>query len=85
MLTTDWLRASTIVLSRFAGSPRRAVLDPDHALARWPADEARELQPKPACCRRNGILWDLETLYPAYAVWGWQPACGALFNGAISR
>jgi hypothetical protein len=85
ILATDWSRPGTSVLARLKDRRAAQFWDPDHLLARKLSDEARDPQPKPACCRRNGILWDLAAVYPPGATWSNSVPPAIFFNGAVTK
>jgi len=59
--------------------------DPRHLLAKQMAKDARAPQPKPECCTRDGILWDLAAVYPPGARWTAALPTAVLFDGAVVR
>ena len=58
--------------------------DPEHLLARRLAADARDPQPKQACCLRDNVLWDLAALYPAGDEWKAAIPPAIFFNGRYS-
>jgi hypothetical protein len=51
--------------------------DKDHLVAK---ELQQQLSKSQICCQRNGIIWDVATLYPKYAQWGSSPA---FFGGTV--
>jgi hypothetical protein len=85
MLSTDWMRPTTGVLARLHDVRAAQYWDPDHRLARALSDQARDPQPKPACCRRNGFLWDLAAVYPPGVTWNGTLPPAVFFNGPVAK
>jgi hypothetical protein len=85
MLVTDWAAPGAIVLGRLKDVRARQYWDPQHLLALRLAADARDPQPKQACCLRNDVLWDLAALYPAGAQWKDALPPAIFFNGPIVK
>lgn len=85
MLPTDLQRPTTIVLARLKDARARQYWDPGHLLALRLAADARDPQPKQACCLRNNVLWDLAALYPAGVEWKDALPPAVFFNGPIVK
>ena len=83
ILATDWQSPAAGVLSRLKDARVRQYWDPQHLLAQRLAADAREPQPKQACCLRGNILWDMAALYPAGAQWKDSLPPAAFFNGPV--
>jgi hypothetical protein len=83
MLPTDWMRPTTAVLARLSDARASQYWDPAHLLAKRLSGDARDPQPKPDCCRRDGNLWDLAAVYPPGATWGDALPPAVFFNGPI--
>jgi hypothetical protein len=77
MLPTDWSRPSGRVQSRISDPRVVQFWDKDHLVAK---ELQQQLSRSQICCQRNGIIWDVATLYPKYAQWGSSPA---FFGGAV--
>ncbi len=73
------------MLSRLKDMRARQYWDPQHLMARRLAANARDPQPKQACCVRDNILWDLAALYPAGAQWKDALPSAIFFNGPIVK
>jgi hypothetical protein len=84
ILPTDWIEPSRLTLNRFADSRVRQFWDKSHALAQVMAD-ASDSQPKPKCCNRKGVLWDLIAVYPAGAVWNDRLPPAIVFDGPVVK
>jgi len=52
-------------------------------VARKLSADARNPQPAPDCCDRDGILWDLAAVYPPGAAWNGQMPAATVFNGPV--
>jgi hypothetical protein len=85
MLATDWQAPGNGVLARLKDVRARQYWDPEHLLAKRLAADAREPQPKQACCVQDNILWDLAALYPAGAQWKELLPGAVFFNGPIAK
>ena len=88
MLTTDWSRPGSGVLSRARDSRATQFWDPEHLFA-------KELQrrmtgdpqhPQPRCCgEEEGIPWDMVLVYPAQSRWEKALPRAAFADGAVYR
>jgi hypothetical protein len=85
MLSTDWQSPGAVVLARLKDLRARQYWDPQHLLALRLAADAREPQPKQACCLRDHILWDLVALYPPGNRWKDALPTAIFFNGPIVK
>ena len=85
MLETDWQSPTGGVLARLKDSRARQYWDPQHLLARRLAADARDPQPKQACCVRENLLWDLAALYPPGAEWRDTLPPAVFFNGPVVK
>jgi hypothetical protein len=85
ILPTDLQSPTSIVLARLKDARARQYWDPEHLLALRLATDARDPQPKQACCLRNNILWDLAALYPAGVEWKDALPAAVFFNGPIVK
>jgi hypothetical protein len=85
MLATDWQSPVGGVLARLKDSRARQYWDPRHLLAQRLAADARDPQPKQACCVRDNILWDLAALYPPGAEWKDALPPAVFFNGPVVK
>lgn len=83
MLPTDVSAPVTGTLARLADSRVRQYYDPERLLAARLAADARDPQPEPGCCTRDGILWDLIAIYPPGAKWTDRLPPATTFNGPI--
>jgi hypothetical protein len=83
MIPTDWGRPVTYVLARLRDSRTAQFWDPDHRFARELSKAARDPQPEPKCCRRDGVLWDLAAVYPPGATWDNTLPPAVFFDGAV--
>jgi len=77
MLPTDWLRPGGMVQARISDSRVVQFWDKDHLVAK---ELEKQLSSSQICCQRNGILWDVASLYPRNGQWGTPPA---FFGGAV--
>ena len=85
MLATDYQAPGAMVLARLKDERAQQFWDAQHLLALRLAADAREPQPKQACCVRDNILWDLAALYPAGAKWNAHLPPAVFFNGPIVK
>ena len=85
MLATDWQSPTGGVLARLKDARARQYWDPRHLLALRLAADARDPQPKQACCVRDNILWDLAALYPPGAEWKDVMPPAVFFNGPVVK
>jgi hypothetical protein len=85
MLPTDFQSPNSLVLARLKDARVRQYWDPQHLLALRLAADARDPQPKQACCLRNEILWDLAALYPPGAEWKDALPAATFFNGPVVK
>ena len=83
ILITDWRAPGAGVLRRLTDSRATQIWDAKHLVAKRLAQDARDPQPKPGCCTRNGILWDLAAVYPPGATWTDAMPPAVLFDGAV--
>jgi hypothetical protein len=67
MLPTDWSRPSGRVQSRIPDPRVVQFWDKDHLIAK---QLQQQLSTSQLCCRRNGIIWDVASVYPKDAQWG---------------
>ena len=79
MLPSDWAKPSGMVQSRVADSRVVQFWDKNHLVAGELKNQFPSSQK--LCCQRNGILWDVATLYPPNVEWG--AAAPAYFGGAV--
>jgi hypothetical protein len=84
MIVTDWAPPGTGVLGRMSDGRVQQYWDPDHALAKRMAADARAPQPPQDCCVKNGILWDLAAVYPRGARWEDRLPAAMVFNGPVA-
>ena len=85
MLTTDWQSPTSGVLARLNDARARQYWDPHHLVAQRLAADARDPQPKQACCLRDNFLWDLAALYPPGVKWKDAPPPAVFFNGPVVK
>jgi hypothetical protein len=85
MLATDWQAPGAVVLARMKEVRGQQYWDPQHRLALRLAADARDPQPKQACCLRDNVLWDLAALYPAGVEWQDKLPPALFFNGPIVK
>jgi hypothetical protein len=85
MLPTDFQSPNSVVLARLKDAHVRQYWDPWHLLALRLAADARDPQPKQACCLRNNILWDLAALYPPGVEWKDVLPPATFFNGPVVK
>src|SRR5438874_1884061 len=83
MLVTDWSRPTTGVLARLSDRRAAQYWDPDHLLAKRMSADAHDPQPKPTCCRRGEVVWDLAAVYRPGATWEDAIPPAAFMNGPI--
>ena len=83
ILVTDWKKPGGSVLRRITDSRVKQVWDSQHLIAKQLAKDAHAPQPEPECCTRDGILWDLVTVYAPDATWTDRMPPAVLFNGAV--
>ncbi len=84
ILLTD-TKPSAAVLGRLSDSRVTHYWDPQHVLAKRLAEESRDPQPKPECCNRDGILWDLAALYHPGELWRDRIPPAVIFDGPVVR
>jgi hypothetical protein len=85
MLATDWMRPGASVLARLPDTRAVQYWDGSHLLARKLSGDARDPQPKPVCCRRDGILWDLAAVYTPGVQWKDTIPAAVFFDGPIVK
>ncbi|MCU1236871.1 MAG: hypothetical protein JWP63_4838 [Candidatus Solibacter sp.] len=85
MLVTDFQAPGSIVLGRLKDARAQQYWDAQHLLALRMAADARDPQPKQACCLRDNILWDMAALYPAGVKWDDAIPPAVFFNGPIVK
>ena len=85
MLATDLQSPNTGTLARLKDPRARQYWDQSHLLALRLAADAREPQPKQACCLRDNVLWDLAALYPPGVEWADKLPPAVFFNGPIAK
>jgi hypothetical protein len=85
MLATDWSAPTSVVLGRLPDRRVSQYWDHEHLLAQQMSKDARDSQPKPDCCRRDGFLWDLAALYPPGTRWDERMPTAIFFNGPIVK
>ena len=83
ILFTDWKKPGEGVLRRLTDARVKQIWDSQHLIAQQLAKDARPPQPKPGCCTRNGILWDLAAVYPPDALWTETMPAAVVFDGAV--
>jgi hypothetical protein len=83
ILATDWKRPGKSVVGRLTDSRVTQVWDSNHLIAEQLAKDARDPQPKPECCTRKGILWDLIAVYPPDVLWTDTVPPAILFDGPV--
>jgi len=83
MLVTDWQRPGPPALSRLPDARVHQYWDQAHLLARSMAAAARDPQPTPKCCVRDGVLWDLAAVYPPGAKWDDRLPPAVFFDGPV--
>ena len=83
MLPTDWGEPGTGVLGRLSDGRARQFWDKDHLVAKRMAEDARDPQPKPECCNRKGVFWDMAAVYPRGARWEKSMPPAVFFNGTV--
>lgn len=83
ILITDWRQPGTGVLGRLADARVRQFWDTGHLVAKQLERDAREPQPKPGCCTRDGVLWDLAAVYPPGALWTDAMPPAVVFDGTV--
>ena len=83
MLPTDVSAPRTGTLARLSDKRVRQFYDARHLMATRLKADAREPQPGPECCTRNGILWDLMAIYPSGATWTDRIPVATFFNGTV--
>lgn len=83
MIATDWGPPGTTVMARLSDARVQQYWDPDHAIARRLAADARPPQPTHECCERKGILWDLAAVYPPGVRWDDRFPPAVVFNGPV--
>jgi hypothetical protein len=85
MLATDWQSPTSGRAGPPQGRARPPVLGPAAPVALRLAADARDPQPKQACCLRDNILWDLAALYPPGAEWKDALPPAVFFNGPVVK
>ena len=73
------------VLARLSDARAQQFWDKRHELAQRLAADARDPQPKPDCCVRDGFLWDMAAVYPAGAVWAETLPPAIFFDGPVAE
>lgn len=68
ILPTDWARPNRWVRSRIADPRVTQFWDKDHLVAKE-LDQHLPSNTALHCCRRAGVLWDVEALYSPGAQW----------------
>src|SRR5260370_42707256 len=85
MLVTDWTPPGSRALGRLADSRVSQYWDRHHVLATHMLQDARDPQPKPACCGMDGNLWDLVAMYPPGVQWTDRLPVARVFDGPILK
>jgi len=83
ILVTDWKKPGNSVATRIGDSRAKQFWDTEHLVAKQLAKDARAPQPEPACCTRDGILWDLVAVYEPDALWTDAMPTAKLFQGPV--
>lgn len=83
MIPTDLMRPVRMVLARLSDPRAWQAWDADRRVARGMDRDARDPQPKPRCCRREGVLWDLAAVYPPGAQWKDTLPPAVFFDGPV--
>lgn len=78
-------RPAAGVLGRLSDSRVSHYWDQQHMIAKRLAEDARDPQPKPSCCNRRGILWDLAALYRPGEQWRDRVPAAVIFDGPVVR
>jgi len=77
------MRPGRRVVGKLTDYRVKQIWDPNHLVAKQLAKDARDPQPKPECCTRNGILWDLVAVYPPGVLWTDTIPPAMLFDGPV--
>lgn len=85
MLVTDLTPPTSRALARLADGRVSQYWDQQHVLAARMLHDARDPQPKPACCEMDGNLWDLAAVYPPGEQWTDKLPVATVFNGPIVK
>ena len=85
ILPTDWRAPTSGTLSRLSDARVEQFWDRENLLAKLMLQQAPPSQPKPSCCNRAGILWDLIAVYPPGTVWQDTLPPAVLFDGPVVR
>jgi hypothetical protein len=83
MLPTDLSAPTSRTLARLSDRRVRQYWDADHLLPKQLARDARQPQPAPDCCTRNGVLWDLIAIYPGGGQWTDKLPVASVFSGPV--
>ncbi len=78
-------KPAAAVVARLADRRVSHFWDQQHVLAKRLAEDSRDPQPKPTCCNRNGILWDLAALYRPGELWRDRAPPALIFDGPVVR
>jgi len=83
ILATDWGAPTVWALGRLRDRRVRQFWDKEHAMAKRMAQDAREPQPAPDCCKRSGVWWDLAAVYPSGVRWNGKLPPAVVFDGPV--
>ncbi|HXM94835.1 MAG TPA: hypothetical protein VOA64_11410 [Candidatus Dormibacteraeota bacterium] len=85
ILPTDYSSPGTGVLARLSDARVAQYWDKNHLFAEQLGRkiEADAGQPKPNCCTRKGIQWDVVAVYPPDAHWDGQLPRAVFLNGPV--
>jgi hypothetical protein len=83
ILEVDWFPPTRFAMGRLWDHRASQFWDKHRLVATRMAHDAREPQPEPNCCERDGNLWDLAAVYPPGAVWGQTLPAATVFNGPV--
>jgi hypothetical protein len=84
ILPTDWGKPGTSILQRLSDRRIQQFWDAQHVVATALKRAEAAGGPRPNCCERKGILWDLFAVYAPGLTWNDNPPQPVLFNGAVA-
>lgn len=85
ILASDFTAPATPVLGRIPDPRARHYWDKWRILAKRMEKDARQPQPKPNCCWRDGTLWDVAAVYPPGGRWDNRLPPARYFDGPVGK
>jgi len=85
MLATDWASPTSSTLARISDPRAIQFWDKEHLFGRELRHDllANPSAPRPNCCDRSGIYWDMAVLYPKQATWANSLPSPAFVDGPV--